>query len=143
MMWMMPKVLTEYDEYGRQSLSLESTTFARCYELKKLLLETKSLKQLEVNTCLHLGTLMVWSDNLDSLDLTGLERITSLELYCPLLINFKRPVLMVQISTLLIQTTQQPYMTTMAIGKYSALNVLKEIEKRFKYFELHGFQIHF
>ena len=135
MMWMMPKVLTEYDEYGRQSLSLESTTFARCYELKKLLLETKSLKQLEVNTCLHLGTLMVWSDKLDSLDLTGLERITSLELYCPLLINFKRPVLLVQISTLLIQTTQTaPYMTTMGIGKYFALNVLEEIENTIKIF---------
>lgn len=120
---MMHKVLTEYDEYGRQSLSLESATFARCYELKKLLLETKSLKQLEVNTCLHLGTLMVWSDKLDSLDLTGLERITSLELYCPLLINFKRPILLVQISTL-----QPNHQTTLydhnGIGKYFAIYVL-------------------
>lgn len=140
---MMHKVLTEYDEYGRQSLSLESATFARCYELKKLLLETKSLKQLEVNTCLHLGTLMVWSDKLDSLDLTGLERITSLELYCPLLINFKRPILLVQISTLFSQTTKQPYMTTMVLENILPYMFLQEIEKELKYFELHGFQIHF
>ncbi len=79
-----------------QCNSLEWVTLARSFELKKALLETRNLKELIIDTCPKLGTLIIWSEELTSIKgLTDSKILTKLELFCPKLVDFERPPLYV------------------------------------------------
>lgn len=70
--------------------------------LKKVLLETKTLKELVLKTCPVLETLMVWSDEMSHLNILDCKQLVTLELYCPKLEDLEKGPLKVQINFALL-----------------------------------------
>ena len=54
-----------------QSESVEKILLSRCGGVKKLLLHCKNLSSLNIEGCTSIETIMIWSDELLNLDLTG------------------------------------------------------------------------
>ncbi|OAE26726.1 hypothetical protein AXG93_3310s1250 [Marchantia polymorpha subsp. ruderalis] len=81
----------------RLSHSLEKLVLSRSMMLKKVLLETKTLKELVLKTCPVLETLMVWSDEMSHLNILDCKQLVTLELYCPKLEDLEKGPLKVDI----------------------------------------------
>lgn len=58
-----------------------------CTSLHKVLLHCPHLSQLAITNCPALDTVMLWSDELTTLDLSGCTSIITLKLQCPALIE--------------------------------------------------------
>ena len=75
-----------------QSDSVEKIILSRC-GVKKLLLHCKNLSTLNIEGCTSIETIMIWSDELVSLDLTACTNLYTCKIHCPNLTDKKIPEL--------------------------------------------------
>ena len=75
-----------------QSESVEKVILSRC-GVKKLLLHCKNLTTLNIEGCTSIETIMIWSDELVSLDLTACTQLSTCKVHCPNLQDRKIPEL--------------------------------------------------
>ncbi|WIA09607.1 hypothetical protein OEZ85_008999 [Tetradesmus obliquus] len=66
-----------------QSNSVRQVDLSNCGALTKVLLQCPKLQSLAITGCSQLESLMLWSDEITELDLTGADKVTKLELQCP------------------------------------------------------------